>query len=126
MEFQAQAAVKMERGAAVGAFTHWVPPGRLRYPELMPAISASLAHSLAMMPMYAAHIGSMLTGLRRSHPADLGNVGLKETTAMIGKAYSVSSSTVKSALKRLRKMLDLQPKAAVTCLLHRQRPAAFY
>ena len=28
------------------------------------------------MPTYAAQIGSTLTGLRRSHAADLGNVGL--------------------------------------------------
>ena len=28
------------------------------------------------MPRYAAQIGSTLTGLRRSHAADLGNVGL--------------------------------------------------
>ena len=74
----------MERGAAVGAFTHWVPLGRLRYPELMPAISASLAHSLAMIPMYAAKMGSMLTGLRRSHPADLGNVGIYSTPPVLG------------------------------------------
>jgi len=29
-----------------------------------------------MMPMKAAHVGSTLTGLRRTYVADLGNVGL--------------------------------------------------
>ena len=40
-----------------------------------PASSASLAPTLPIMPRYAAQIGSTLTGLRRSHAADLGNVG---------------------------------------------------
>ena len=30
------------------------------------------------MPRYAAQIGSTLTGLRRTHAADLGNVGSEE------------------------------------------------
>ena len=40
-----------------------------------PASSASLAPTLPIMPRYAAQIGSTLTGLRRTHGADLGNVG---------------------------------------------------
>ena len=42
-----------------------------------PASSASLAPILPIMPRYAAQIGSTLTGLRRSHAADLGNVGIR-------------------------------------------------
>ena len=60
VEFQAYAAVKTERGAAVGAFTHWVPPERLRYPELTFAISARLAHLPAMMLTYAAQMRGLL------------------------------------------------------------------
>ena len=39
------------------------------------------------MPTYAAQIGSTLTGLRRSHAADLGNVGLNEEPELaVGRA----------------------------------------
>ena len=37
-----------------------------------------------MMPRYAAQIGSTLTGLRRTHAADLGNVGLSAALFAIG------------------------------------------
>ena len=60
LEFQTQAAVKLQGGAAVGAFTHWVPPARVRYPERELAISASRAHSLAILLMYADQIGGVL------------------------------------------------------------------
>ena len=33
---QADSAVELELQRGVGAFTHWVPPARLRYPELDP------------------------------------------------------------------------------------------
>ena len=40
------------------------------------------------MPRYAAQIGSTLTGLRRTHAADLGNVGLRDAE---GKAAGITS-----------------------------------
>ena len=43
-----------------------------------PDSSASLAPTLPILPRYAAQIGSTLTGLRRSHAADLGNVGVRD------------------------------------------------
>ena len=36
--------------------------------------SQTLSGPLAMMPMHTAHMGSNLTGIRRAHSADLGNV----------------------------------------------------
>jgi hypothetical protein len=75
-KIQMDSAVELELQRGVGAFTHWVPPARLRYPQPGPAFSASLAHALPVMPMYAAQIGSTLSRLRRTHAADLGNVGL--------------------------------------------------
>ena len=50
-KFQADSAVELELQRGVGAFTHWVPPERWRYPELDTAHTASIAHLLAMMPM---------------------------------------------------------------------------
>ena len=35
-KIQADSAVELELQRGVGAFTHWVPPARLRYPELDP------------------------------------------------------------------------------------------
>ena len=46
--------------AAGAAFTHWVPPAGLRYPELGLDIPVSLAHTLAMMPIYAAQKAGLL------------------------------------------------------------------
>jgi len=43
-----------------------------------------------MMPMYAAHIGSMLTGLRRTYAADLGNAGLTVPAGKPIKTYQHS------------------------------------
>ena len=77
-KIQADSAVDFELQWRVGAFAHWVPPARIRYPDLGLAISPSLAHTLAIMLIYAAQIRSTATGLRRTHAADLGNVGLEK------------------------------------------------
>ena len=50
-------------------------PARLRYPEPGPANLTSLAHTLAMIPMYATQMGGTLIGLRRTH-ALTGKYGL--------------------------------------------------
>ena len=44
------------------------------------------------MPRYAAQIGSTLTGLRRSHAADPGNVGLELSSREIWAAVGFNSS----------------------------------
>ena len=43
VELQSYTSVEPELAAGVGAFTHWVPPERVRYQELKWSITTSLA-----------------------------------------------------------------------------------
>ncbi len=53
------------------------------------------------MPRYAAQIGSTLTGLRRTHAADLGNVGHKELEEAYRKETAAHKET-KDLLNMIR------------------------
>ena len=44
----------------------------------------------------------------------------------ISNDHEVDSSTVKSEVKRLRSLLDLQPNSWVMCLDHQKRPGRLY
>jgi hypothetical protein len=47
---------------------------------------------------------------------------LQESEGEIASRYGVAPSTVKSAVKDLRSLLDLQVTSAVHCLDHKRRP----
>ena len=76
-KFQADSGVESELQKGLGAVTHWVPPTTLRCLEICPANATILAQilALAMMPSYAAQMGSTLAGLRCTYAADLGSAG---------------------------------------------------
>ena len=58
MKLQPYTSVETERGAGVGAFTHWVPPEWVRYQELKLSNTTSLALMISIMLCYSAISGS--------------------------------------------------------------------
>ena len=75
MELQSYAAVETERGAGVGAFTHWVPPECVRYQELKWSITTSLALMITTVLCYSATSGSYVADYGTPCRVDMGNVG---------------------------------------------------
>ena len=85
------------------------------------------------MPRYAAQIGSTLTGLRRTHAADLGNVGL-EPGSIFGelsffdrmpRSAQVSvledCSVLKISEGAFKQLLEQDPETAVAFMMEMSR-----
>ena len=56
-KLQPYTAVETERGAGVGAFTHWAPPGWLRYQELHSSLTTRLPLTITTVLCYSATLG---------------------------------------------------------------------
>ena len=73
-KLQPYTAVKTDRGAGVGAFTHWVPPEWVRYQELKQSITTSLALMISITICYSATSGSSVADCGKPCRVDMGNV----------------------------------------------------
>ena len=85
---------KTERGAGVGAFTHWVPPEWVRYQDLKLSNTTSLALIISITLCSSAISGSSVADYGQPSRVDMGNVGL----IISGLARSISSGGRSSAL----------------------------
>ena len=74
-KLQPYTAVETERGAGVGAFTHWVPPEWVRYQDLKLSNTTSLALMITTTLRYSATSGSSVAAYDTPSRVDMGNVG---------------------------------------------------
>ena len=74
-KLQPYTSVETERGAGVGAFTHWVPPEWVRYQGLKLSITTTLALVITARLRYSATPGAGITDYGTPCRVDMGNVG---------------------------------------------------
>ena len=74
-KLQPYTSVETERGAGVGAFTHWVPPEWVRYQDLKLSNTTSLALMIIAVLCYPAILGVNITEYGPPCTVDMGNVG---------------------------------------------------
>ena len=74
-KLQPYTSVETERGAGIGAFTHWVPPEWVRYQDLKLSPTTSLALMISKTLCYSATLGAAGTAYDTPCRVDMGNVG---------------------------------------------------
>ena len=75
-KLQPYTSVETERGAGVGAFTHWAPPKWVRYQGLKLSNTTSLALMITDMLCYSATADAYVADYGTVCRVDMGNVGI--------------------------------------------------